>query len=655
MKKTVNTLILLAFFTFPNFGYGKDTPSRVVSLVPGITEIIFAIDADDSLKGITYQNRYPPETSSKSNVGSYFSPSVKIIEDLKPDLIFLSPIHERVRERFKNGECKLIIIDAVSMGDLYYHIDLLGKVFQKSEKAGKLKDEIRSRFEIIEQKTSKIPDSKKKRVIRIMGQNQIMAPGDDSFQNQLIIAAGGIPPQLHRKGNRIPITKKEWNQFNPQVIYGCGSDRKIAARFFHLPGWKDVDAVREGNIFYFPCNLTDTVSIGTGYFVPWLASTIYGEAFSRKNDQVLPEKIFKSRTLHLDLDYVKDARISYTWIHDFENKTLIIEFKEPLTVVSTLEGERTGIETVGNHFSPPPCWSLTHKSGLKGERDRVYGVIGKSVNTSAFLFTGADMDNLAVVKEQFREMEVYVLATAGVTSNAMRMSRDNGAFYEPGTINIIILSNMRLSSRAMARAIISATEAKTAALQDLDVRSSYTPLLNQATGTGTDNILIVQGTGKQIDNAGGHSKMGELIAKAVYTGVKEAIYKQNGLMVKRNVFRRLMERGLHISKLGFPDEPGLKERGVHLATSLEELLLQPVYASFLKSSFAVSDDYEKGLFTDLNTHEIACKATAEKIAGKNIDKMVDFIATDNLPPVLKMALNAMVNGIYFRHSLNPEE
>ncbi|MBR9986561.1 MAG: adenosylcobinamide amidohydrolase, partial [Desulfosarcina sp.] len=73
------------------------------------------------------------------------------------------------------------------------------------------------------------------------------------------------------------------------------------------------------------------------------------------------------------------------------------------------------------------------------------------------------------------------------------------------TINIIVLANMRLTPRAMNRAIISATEAKTAALQDLDIRSSYTPMTNPATGTGTDNIIVVQGDGTRIDNAGGHT------------------------------------------------------------------------------------------------------------------------------------------------------
>jgi adenosylcobinamide amidohydrolase len=101
----------------------------------------------------------------------------------------------------------------------------------------------------------------------------------------------------------------------------------------------------------------------------------------------------------------------------------------------------------------------------------------------------------------------------------------------------------------MTRAIISATEAKTAALMDLDIRSSYSSSLHQATGTGTDNIIVVRGTGIEIDNTGGHSKLGELIAKAVYQGVREAICKQNKITASRNIFRRLMERKISIYRV----------------------------------------------------------------------------------------------------------
>ncbi|MCP4630668.1 MAG: adenosylcobinamide amidohydrolase, partial [bacterium] len=236
-------------------------------------------------------------------------------------------------------------------------------------------------------------------------------------------------------------------------------------------------------------------------------------------------------------------------IYDFVNKTLIIDLKKSMHVVSTLEGQRRRIKTVGNHFAPPAGWAVGHKEGLKGQRAHVYQVLGQSEKNASFLFTAADMDNLSIKQAGFKELKVYALVTAGVKSNAMRMSRDQGNYYEPGTINMIIMTNMKLTPRAMTRAIISATEGKSAALLDMDIRSSYQPVKYRATGTGTDNMIVAQGSGTELDNAGGHSKLGELIARAVYDGVKEAVYKQNGLETSRNIFMRLKDRNITISGL----------------------------------------------------------------------------------------------------------
>ena len=620
------------------------SPEKVVSLIPSINEILFKIGAGDTVKAVTYHDSCHGEPDSKI-VGGFFSPSLKAIDAVQPDIIFLSPLHRKVMDKFGHGKCMLITLETNSIADSYNNIRLLGKIFNKEKQAAELVDEIKTQLRIISDKVEKIPDSKRKRVLRLMGSDPVMTPGDDSFQNEMIKAAGGIPPVLAKNGDIVVITKQEWMKFNPQVIYGCGDDRETAKKFFNRPGWKDVDAVKNRQIYYFPCDLTCRVATHTGYFVSWLASRVYTEEFSKKENQVLEEKIFKSRRLDLNLDYIKDTRILYSYVHDFLNKTLIVDFNRPMSVVSTLEGKRNGIESVGNHYSPPPCWGIEHKSGLKGIRKRIYQVIGKPEKTTSFLFTGADMDNLAVKREKFKDMEVCALVTAGVKSNAVRMCTDKGRFYEPATINIIILPNMTLTPRAMTRAIISATEAKTAALMDLDIRSSYSSLLHQATGTGTDNILVVQGTGVEIDNSGGHSKLGELIATTVYHGVQEAICKQNKITASRNIFQRLMERNISIYRLisGMTCECIAKQSA--LLGAVEDILLDPRYSGFIESALVLSDNYEKGLVKDLSTYELWCRLIAEDIAGKKIERMKDLVFMDDMPVVLKMALYAVLNGV----------
>jgi iron complex transport system substrate-binding protein len=621
-------------------------PERVISLVPSATEIIFKMGAGEAVVGLTHHDTRPPETNQKAIVGGFLRPSLAQMDALEPDVIFLSSLHQEVREHFAGRPCRMIDLESRSVADLYRNIETLGAVFSREAEAKEIVLNIQGELQRVAKKVERIPREKRKRVMRVMGVDRVMTPGEDSFQNDFIRAAGGIFPQFGKKGNVVDVAPEEWTQFNPQVIYGCGGDREVAVKFFSEPGWKDVEAVRTGRIVYFPCALTCRASVHTGEFVGWLAATIYEEEFASEQASALDDKRLPTKPLDIALPYVRSAGVAENSIFGFPNKTLVVEFKEPMRLTSTLDGERKGILTVGNHYSPPPCWSINHRLGFEGSRNNICKAIGKASKTSCFLFTGANMGNLSVQKAQFKAMTVYALVTAGVESNAMRMAADEGRFYEPGTINVVIMTNRKLSSRARARAIITATEAKTTAMQDLDVRSSADPQHHQATGTGTDEVLVVEGKGPSIDNTGGHCKMGELIAKAVYDGVKEAAYRQNGMATGRSVFRRLRERHLDLpGLLGKCDCPANQNsRREHLAR-LEEVLLQPRYASFIESAFALSDAYERGQVTNLEPFEAWCRNIAEEIAGSWIKKWKEHVTSPEIPIVMRLSLNALLNGL----------
>ncbi len=653
-------LFLLATFLWSTFAFSyplqfldgdgktiviKERPSRVVSLVPAITEILFRIGAGDAVKGITYYSNYPSETALVDVVGGFHSPSIEAIGALRPDIIFVSDLQREVKARFARPGCQVIQLGPRTIQEIYQNIELLGNVFNQEHLAQALVQKIREDMQVISRKVAKIPPLKRKRVIRIMGLDPVMTPGDDSFQNEYIRLAGGIPPMLHKKGQIVPLTQEEWIEFNPQAIYACGSRNETLLKKLDRPGWKDVDAVREGKIFFFPCDLTCRASSRAGLFVSWLSAVLYEDVFSRIDQQIFEERVTSSRGLYLPLDYLKGASIAESRIFDFLNHTLILDFKEPMRILSTLEGIREGILSVGNHSLPPPTWGITHMLGLETSKKRIYKAIDKTEEKASFLFTGADMDNLVIKREGFKDMEVYALVTAGIKSNALRASKDHGDFYEAGTINIILLTNMKLSERAMTGAVLTATEAKTAALVDLDIRSSYTPLIHQATGTGTDNIIVVGGKGRLIENSGGHSKMGELIARAVYAAVQEAIYRQDGVVTRRNIFRRLQERKISLFQLVSAEECECGIDQSDLVRALEETLLITRYASFIESSLALSDSYERGLISDLSAYEEACTRIAEEIAGRKIDTPLDLIALNNIPLPLRMGLNALLNGV----------
>ncbi len=662
-KKTLRFLVFLVLLcvTLPAFAVPvtftdsigqtfsiQHPPSRVVCLVPSVTEMIFRIGAGKKVIGVTYHSTYPPAASLKPVVGGFFSPSLKRIAALHPDMIFASALQKGVLEEFR-GECPVVVLEANSVAEIYRHLEILGEIFNREAKAQQLIHGIKAELALLKKKTDRIPLKKRKRVIRIMGRKRVMAPGDDSFQNQYIRLAGGIPPVFGKKGAIVVVTRKEWRHFNPQVIYGCGGDRAVIRKILSQPGWRDVDAVRNGAIYFFPCALTCRASTHAAYFAAWLSAVIYGRFYANKFHQVTRDHEVWSKPVPISFEYVSSARILCSRIADFLNKTLLITFKHPLRILSTLDGPRRGITVVGNHYMPPQIWNISYLMGFRAFRQRVYNTLGLQRWRTSLLMTGADMDNLSVQTRKFREITVTALITAGVRSNAMRMSKDIGKFYEPGTINVILMTNCHLTQRAMARAIITATEAKTAALQDLDIRSAYTGMHNQATGTGTDNILVVEGEGTRIDNAGGHTRMGELIADVVYRGVRQAVFKQNGIVGRRSVFQRLNER--HISLYDLIPDNGLGSRipKMKAVADLEGLLLKPEYAAFIETAFAVSDQFEAGLIKTLAPYRLWCERMVSEISGRHPKTLINLVNRScKLPQALKMALNALLNGILLR-------
>ena len=631
-------------------------PQRVVCLVPSVTEMVFRIGAGKAVVGVTYHTTYPPEAVRKPIVGGFLSPNVKRIAALHPDLIFASRLHKKVIERFAEL-CPVVVLEANSVSEIVAHLRIIGRIFNREAEAEQLIQKMQQEFALMAKKVARIPLKKRKRVIRLMGRDRVMTPGSDSFQTEYIRLAGGIPPDFGKRGPIVPVTLREWKRFNPQVIYGCGGDRVVVSRILSQPGWRDVEAVRNGAIHFFPCELTCRASTRAAHFVEWLSATIYGDFYAKKENQVFPDHVTSARPLALPLSYVKDARILYSRIADFPNKSLVITFKRPFKVLSTLEGPREAISTVVNHYLPPPLWKISHKMGFRRFRERVYSALGLKEKATSLLMTGADMEHLSIKVRRFRKMMVVALVTAGVRSNAVRMARDEGPYYElgPGTINIILLTNCRLTPRAMARAIISATEAKTAALQDLDVRSSYTGEIHQATGTGTDNILVVEGEGPGVDNAGGHSRLGELIAKAVYDGVQEAVFKQNGIIQTRSVFQRLEDRKISLYDL-VPNRglgPALP-KGVAVV-SLEALLLKREIAAFMETALAVDDQAEIGLISDLSPFRRLCLDVASRVAGRRVVALKDLVAEGDLPEAVSMAFNALLTGIALRGSQHTSE
>lgn len=180
--------------------------------------------------------------------------------------------------------------------------------------------------------------------------------------------------------------------------------------------------------------------------------------------------------------------------------------------------------------------------------------LGLDPETSSGLSTSASMENVSIRTECFEGVSVTALVTGGIEVNGGRAG-DPASWNEVdqkavplrgGTINILLFIHTDLTPGAMARALVTCTEAKTAALQELLAPSRYS--MGLATGSGTDGTIVVCDAESEIclTDAGKHSKLGELIGRAVKQAVKEALRRQTGLCGKsqHQVLRRTDRFGI---------------------------------------------------------------------------------------------------------------
>ena len=139
------------------------------------------------------------------------------------------------------------------------------------------------------------------------------------------------------------------------------------------------------------------------------------------------------------------------------------------------------------------------------------------------MMTSASMDSFRQVSRTSQGVEISAMVTAGISNACCAGDRADWCKFQvdgnpTGTINIIIITNARLSDAAMVESVMIVTEAKTVAMRTLGVKSTVTGEI--ATGTGTDAIAVVNGFGPEtILYCGKHVLFGEMLASAVIEAI----------------------------------------------------------------------------------------------------------------------------------------
>ena len=215
-------------------------------------------------------------------------------------------------------------------------------------------------------------------------------------------------------------------------------------------------------------------------------------------------------------------------------RTLVVDLGRPRRILSSAP-KRGGVvraRYVLNHQVPANPVTAP-QAGRQWENPARYlgqvaaqlGIDGASVG----LMTAVDLRQLVSMREEEDGVWVEGFMTVGV-SNAVRAGEPfrtrspRQARPAVGTINLILVTNVRLATSALVTAVQVATESKTAVLLSQGIPSSTG--LPGATGTGTDAVVVAcgaPGDGPTVRYSGTHTLIGELIGRLVERGVRQGL------------------------------------------------------------------------------------------------------------------------------------
>jgi adenosylcobinamide amidohydrolase len=328
---------------------------------------------------------------------------------------------------------------------------------------------------------------------------------------------------------------------------------------------------------------------------------------------------------------------------------LVTELLTPHRVLSSSArngGQTERVRYLVNHQS---CEGADHRErhaqitgrGAENYHDSACAEIGLDPSEVAMMGTAANMNYAAVVQRNDGALLVTAVVTAGVHGNAACAGdpttwRETDKGWEKialvgGTINTELLINHSLTEAALARAVVTMTEAKTAALRELAVGSLYSK--NLATGTGTDQFCIAAplDAGKPLTSTSPHVKLGELIGIAVKDATLEALRWQNGLepSTTRSLFHALGRYGVNEASFTASLAELLSGREMELLKkNFNSVIYEPKVAGVAFAIAAVLDRIRFGTLPASSARDIfrqQAATLASNLAAKP-DRWTDFYA-----------------------------
>ncbi len=221
---------------------------RVASLSPAITEIIFALDAQECLVCVDKFSDAPDEVKSIPHLPEHQKITKDMIREFQPEVVFTETlVQEKVAKELEGDAWKVIHLDPRSINDVYETIKTVGLLLDCTKEAEALLLSMRQGFNAVSTKAKLFP--KRPRVYIEEWHNPPMVSGN--WVGDIVRIAGGEPFPLPKGAASREVSLEEIASFNPEIIVLsiCGAGRFAEARLLtDRPGWADLEAAKEGRI-----------------------------------------------------------------------------------------------------------------------------------------------------------------------------------------------------------------------------------------------------------------------------------------------------------------------------------------------------------------------------------------------------------------------
>ncbi|MFC4076390.1 ABC transporter substrate-binding protein [Salinithrix halophila] len=252
-------------------------PKRIVSLIPSMTETIYALGQGKKVVGVTANDDYPAEVKKVEKVGDMNINAEKVVS-LKPDLVLASPmVKQETIDKLRKLGLTVLAYEPHDLAGVYKQIRDVGKAAGAEKKAEEVIERMEKEKKVAEKVAAKVSDEEKAKVW-VEVSPDLYTTGKGTFMDELITLAGGKNVAKGQKG-WVQLSAEKVVKYDPDVIlYTHGAKaKKIASR----SGWKKIDAVEDDRIEALDGNLVSRPGPRVTKGLLHISKSLYPDAYAK--------------------------------------------------------------------------------------------------------------------------------------------------------------------------------------------------------------------------------------------------------------------------------------------------------------------------------------------------------------------------------------